>query len=116
MFFSIKKLKNSFKYALKGLFYLFKTEQSFRVQVLIGIIIIILFFFFKISIEFKIFLLLCIFLVLSAETINTVIERILDVIEPRYDVKIGYIKDMMAFYVLLVCIVVIVIALMILFR
>lgn len=62
------------------------------------VFLVVLYFHFQIYEMIPI--LICIFLVLSAEIINTVVEDVCDKIEPQHDRIIGKIKDMMAAYVL----------------
>ena len=83
-------------YSLKGAFLLFKTEHSIQAQSVIALIFIIAGFFFDISKIEWIFQILAICLVLTAESLNTAIEKIADFIHPDYNKKIGFIKDISA--------------------
>jgi diacylglycerol kinase len=97
----IKKILASFKYALNGLVLVWQEERNFKIDCFISLVVICSFFYFRLSyIEIAI-LIFAIGLTLSAEVINTTIEDLCDKIEPRYDVLIGKIKDMMAAFVLL---------------
>lgn len=115
-----KKLIKSFYYAWKGLAYLFKTEQNFRIEVFGMFFVIFGMFYFGVSwtkITFVSFLFL---LILSFEIINTVFEEITDFfVEERkrrllkntydsdimQDELIGHIKDLAAALVLFACII-----------
>ena len=44
-------------------------------------------------------------LVLVCETINTAVERLVDLVSPGYNKIAGEVKDIMAFAVLLMCII-----------
>ncbi len=86
------RIKDIF-YSLKGAFLLLKTEHSNQAQSLIALIFIIAGFFFDISKTEWIFQILAICLVLTAESLNTAIEKIADFIHPNHNKKIGFIKD-----------------------
>jgi diacylglycerol kinase len=123
--FNSRKLVKSFYYAIKGLVYLFKTEQNFRIEVFGMLLVIIGMLYFDVSwmkITFVSFLFL---LILSFEIINTVFEDITDFfIEERkkrltkntYDADImqdeliGHIKDLAAALVLFACMISLLIA------
>ena len=86
----------SFKYALKGMWLLIKTEHSIMVQCAIGIMVVLLGWWFDISRIEWILQILAIGLVLVAESLNTAIEKICDFIHSDYHHKIGFIKDISA--------------------
>lgn len=96
-----KTLKKSFQYAGRGIQYAFKHEQSFRLQFLASIIVIILMFLFPLLTWERILLLLVIFMVLILELINTAFEKIIDILKPRVHFYAEVIKDLMAAVVLL---------------
>ena len=98
---NIRDLLNSFKFAISGLKVVFKEEQSFRIQVLIGTLVVFLMFVFPLTILEKAILLLVISAVLSLELINSQMERFLDIIEPRHHPKVERIKDISAAAVLI---------------
>lgn len=123
--FDRKKLIKSFYYAFKGLFYLFKTEQNFRIEVFGMFFVIFGMFYFGASWMKITFVSLLFLLILSFEIINTVFEEITDFfIEERkrrllkntYDADamqdelIGRIKDLAAALVLFACIISLLIA------
>lgn len=99
-----KKLGISFKSAFNGLGIAIKEEQTFRVQVIIGLIILILMFLLPLSGTEKIILILFITSVLGMELINSQIERILDFSHLGFHPKIKRIKDLSAAAVLVVSI------------
>lgn len=126
-----KKLLKSFYYAGKGLVYLFKTEQNFRIEVFGMISAITAMLLLGVSwtkITFVSFLFL---LILSFEIINTVFEDITDFfIEERkrrllkntydcdvmQDELIGHIKDLAAALVFFACIISLLIGIAILLK
>ncbi len=100
--FSLKRLFNSFEYAWRGLRYAWATEQSFKMQIIIALIVIILALYFRIPAIKALILGLTILMVLSFELVNTMAERIIDLVEPRWQDRIRDIKDVLAGAVLIV--------------
>jgi len=86
----------SLKFALKGTWLLITTEDSIKAQLFFGVISVIIGFIFSISPVEWMVQLLCIALVLVAESLNTAIEKTADFIHPEYHEKIGFIKDIAA--------------------
>jgi diacylglycerol kinase len=99
--FSFGRLIRSFRYAGKGLRQVFREEQSFRVQVIAGILILILSLCFRVKIWESTALLLVVIIVLVLELINSVFERVVDVMKPRMHPDVETIKDIMAAVVLI---------------
>lgn len=99
--FEINRLIRSFKYAGKGLKNIFAEEQSFRIQVLAGIIVLVLAFLLKIKVWEIIVLLLIIMMVLILELINSIFERIVDILKPRMHPYVELIKNVMSAIVLI---------------
>ena len=86
----------SVTYAVKGFYLLITTEHSIMVQLTISVLMCILGFYLKISAIEWMLQILAIGLVLTAESLNTAIEAICDYIQPNFDKKIGFIKDIAA--------------------
>jgi len=86
----------SVTYAVKGFYLLITTEHSIMVQLTISALMCILGFYLKISAVEWMFQILAIGLVLTAESLNTAIEAICNYIQPNFDKKIGFIKDIAA--------------------
>jgi len=70
-------------------------------ELLIGIFIVILMFVFDIRDWQKVALFLVIFSVLAVELINTILERVVDILKPRVHPYAQLIKDIMAAAVLI---------------
>lgn len=99
-----KKIINSFKYALRGLLFAFKTERNMKIHILIMLMVIIAGAILKISLWEWI---VCVFLfgaVISSELINTAIETVLDMVMPYKNDKAKIAKDIAASAVLVVAI------------
>jgi diacylglycerol kinase (ATP) len=88
-------LYKSFGFAAKGILLSLK-ERNKKIQVFCALVCIALGFYFQISTVEWCIILLCITLVLVLEMLNTVIERIVDVVSPAYNEKAGQIKDIAA--------------------
>lgn len=87
--------------ALKGIAYGILKERNLKIQLLIGIIVVIISLLLKISrAEFIIILFVC-FFVIALELLNTALEKLIDSKYPDYDKDIGRIKDILAGVVLL---------------
>jgi diacylglycerol kinase len=101
---NFRKLRLAFKAAFRGLGLVIKEEQTFKIQSIIGLLVLFFMFYFPlISLE-RVVLVLAIIVVLGLETLNSQIERILDFVQPRYDPDVRRIKDLSASAVLLAAI------------
>jgi undecaprenol kinase len=96
-----KQLKKSFGYATNGLLTVFRSEQSFRLQIVMAVGVLVFAIGFRVSNSEYIVLLLLIASVLVLELINSIFERVLDAFKPRLHPIVKEAKDMMAAAVLL---------------
>jgi len=101
--FLVNRLK-SVKYALRGALLLIRTEASIKIQVFIALVMTALGFYFEISNIEWILQIFAIAMVLGIEGLNTAVEKVADYIQPEFDAKIGFIKDIAAGAVMLVSI------------
>ncbi|WP_031425520.1 diacylglycerol kinase family protein [Flavimarina sp. Hel_I_48] len=92
----IRNRLRSFKFAFAGAWALIRKEPSVQVQAGTGILVTLAGIYFEIDRIEWIFQILAMGLVLSAEGLNTAIEKISDFIHPEFHVKIGEIKDVSA--------------------
>ncbi len=97
----IKSLYRSFGHATRGVKRVFQTEQSFRIQVIAGAIVVFLTFVLPLAVWELVLVLLLVALVLILELINSVFERLVDSFRPRLHPVVGEIKDIMAATVLI---------------
>ncbi|MDF2552246.1 MAG: diacylglycerol kinase [Chryseobacterium sp.] len=95
----------SFMNAFRGVFMMLKSERNFQLEFLAFLINLFLIFYLKLSNIDTILILIVSFGVLSAEILNTAIEKICDIIHPEFDKRIGFIKDISAGAVILMTIV-----------
>ena len=109
----VKGLKNSFKYAFKGIYSTFKSERNMKIHVFIMILVVIFGLLFSISL-IEWFLCIVLFgLVLSAECFNTAIETVIDMVMPEQNTLAGRAKDIAAGGVLVLAIVSVIVGLII---
>jgi len=89
-------IHKSFLNAFRGIFFMFRSERNFQLEVIALLINIFLIFYLKLSTIDTVLVLIVSFGVLSAEIFNTAIEKICDIIQPEFDKRIGFIKDISA--------------------
>ncbi len=100
-------LKNRLKsvgFALRGAMLLVRTEASIQAQICITVAMTAAGFYFEISKMEWIVQILTIAMILGVEGLNTAVEKIADYIQPEYDKKIGFIKDISAGAVMMISI------------
>lgn len=102
---SKRKFSSSVKNCINGFKFININEDNFKREIFLGIIVLVLSYVFRVNkIEF-IIIIIMIGLVLVCETINTAVERLVDLVSPGYSKIAGEVKDIMAFAVLLMCII-----------
>ncbi|MCX6702111.1 MAG: diacylglycerol kinase [Candidatus Zambryskibacteria bacterium] len=97
----ITKIYHSFLFAWNGLQTTWKEEQNFRIEILVGVVVVFCILFFQFSFIETVLSVIAIAVVLTAEIINTAIEDLCNKVEPQHDFVIGKIKDTMAAFVLI---------------
>ena len=102
--------------AFQGLLYGISKEKNLKIQIFIGLMVIILSILAKIPKTHLIIIILTIFIVLILELINTGLESLIDIISPQMHDGFGKVKDIMAGVVLLSVILSIIIGILILYR
>lgn len=98
--FNLKKFSKSISHATRGFRYVLK-EQNFRIQILFSVVVIFLILFLGLRVWETVALIMMIVLVLVLEIINSIFERIMDILEPRVHPYAKTVKDMMAAAVLI---------------
>lgn len=101
---SFSRLLKSFKYAASGLIYALREEQNLRIHLIAAIFVAVLGYVFKVSKLEAIVLIFAIASVFTAELINSIFERIVDILKPRLHPYAEKVKDMMAAVVLVAAI------------
>lgn len=109
----MKRLIKSFTYAIQGIKAVIDTETNMKIHILVSVFVIILGFVFCISTSEWLACIICIGLVFSAETMNTSIESLVDMVSPERKPQAGKIKDIAAGGVFLAAIVSVVVGIII---
>ncbi len=97
----IKKFFKSLLFAGEGLVAIFRSEQNFRIELVVGFVVIIMMFIFPLTIMERIVVGILIVNVLVMEIMNTILEYLLDLYSKRKNKKFKFLKDAMAGAVLL---------------
>lgn len=97
----MRRFAKSFTHAFHGVSHALKYERNFRIEVLVGLLVVSMMFAFNIEYHEKLVLIFVVFWVLALELVNTAIERTVDILEPKIHPRAGVIKDTMAAAVLL---------------
>jgi len=97
----MKKFSKSLNNALSGLRYAIVNERNFQIEIIAAVIVIALVMFLNLENWEMVVLFLLIGWVLTVELINTVVERIVNILKPRVHPYAGLIKDIMAAVVLI---------------
>ncbi|EKD58732.1 MAG: hypothetical protein ACD_56C00060G0006 [uncultured bacterium] len=111
----LRRFKRSMKHAVDGLSWAFKHEKNFRLELLMGFLVIFFMLLFNVKNWEAVVLLFMIMWVLVLELINTVLERVVDILKPRIHPYARLIKDLMASVVLISATVSIVVGVLILY-
>lgn len=96
-----RTLYQSFKNALKGLFYSIKKERNIKIQMLFGFVVFFLASLFSFAYYEWIVLIFAVFFIIIAELFNTSIEYLIDLITEEYNKKAKKSKDIAASAVLI---------------
>lgn len=103
----------SARHAIRGFSETFKVEGNFRIEVVVGLIVLVASFILPLSQLERMIVILVVASVLVLELLNSALERIIDTLSPRIDVLAGVVKDILAAAVLLMSIVSIIIGIII---
>ncbi|GIO23102.1 diacylglycerol kinase family protein [Oceanobacillus sp. J11TS1] len=108
-----KKRNVGFRFAWIGLKTVVKKEFNFQLHLIATAVVTAFGIFFSLSLTEWAIILLTISLVLITEMINSIIERVMDFIQPNYDDRIKEIKDIAAGVVLVTAIISVVVGILI---
>ena len=100
----MKKIRNSFKYAIEGIWTSFKKERNMKIHIFIMILVIIAGIILKINKSEWIICIILFAIVIGSELFNTSIETIVDMVMPEKNEKAKIAKDVSAGAVLVVAI------------
>lgn len=109
----INQFTKSLACAFRGLGYILRNEKNFQNELAIAFVVILAMIYFQVTRMETVALVLVIVGVLIMELLNTVVERVVDILKPRVHPYARLIKDMMAAVVLISAIFAVVIGLII---
>jgi len=98
---SLKRLLRSFQYATQGLLYVIKHEQNMQIHLGVGAIVILFSFLLDIPTVHFLIVLLIIGIVFALESVNTAIERTIDLVTEEFHPIAKIAKDVAAGAVLI---------------
>ncbi|MDP1833315.1 MAG: diacylglycerol kinase [Candidatus Moranbacteria bacterium] len=105
----IKNFGMSLRHAINGLGYSLRYEKNFQNEVIVAVLVIGAMIYYRVTPSEMIVLFLVIMGVLIMELLNTVMERIADILKPRVHPYVRVIKDLMAASVLVTALLAIII-------
>ncbi len=111
--FSFERLLRAFTYAIQGLWYAVKTEKNFQIHLIAALVVSACGFAFKLNKVEWLFILLCIFGMLSLELLNSAIEKTVDLVTDEIRPLAKQAKDLAAGAVLVYAVMTVVIGLLI---
>lgn len=100
----MKKLLDSFNYAINGILYALRTQRNMKIHFGIALIVLISSLLYDISKEEMIALTICIAMVIAAELVNTAVESAVDLGNNHYHPLVKIAKDTAAGAVLVTAI------------
>ena len=106
-------IPQKFLYAFNGMLIPYKTEISIRIQTVFALAVATLGFFLHINRTDWLWIIIAAALVLITETLNTAIEKLVDLVSPGYNELAGKVKDIAAGAVFMAAIISILIGLMV---
>lgn len=109
----MKRLINSFRFALTGCFELIKSERNFQIHFVVFLLVVVFGFITGLNSMEWLLILMISALVMGLEAINTSIEKLSDFVHPDYNDGIRRIKDISAAAVLIAALFAIAIAVII---
>jgi len=93
---NLEKFSKSIRFAAKGLVRVAEEEQNFRIELLAALLVLILMSVLGLEPAERAILVLAIILVLVLELMNSIFERMVDLLKPRIHHYVEDIKDIMA--------------------
>ncbi len=97
----LKKTLRSFRAAGRGIVICLCTEAHFRFHLVAAVLVLLIAPLYKLQAAEYGILLLTFAMVMSAEVVNTALERVVDLNEPGYSQKVAVVKDLAAGAVLI---------------
>ena len=94
--FSVKRQTQSFRYAFRGIKYVVQNEHNMHIHLLASVCVVLFGFLLQINVTEWCFLVFAIGFVLFAETINTSVELLTDLVSPDFHTLAEKTKDVAA--------------------
>ena len=91
-----KNFKSALNNSMNGIYYIYKNERNFKLQLVFAFIAIVLALLLKLSFNQIALIIIVIFLVLLTEFLNTALEVIVDMYTEEYNEKAKIAKDISA--------------------
>jgi diacylglycerol kinase len=98
---NIRKAIRSFRFAGAGVFSLFRYENNARIHLIAAVVVVLVGLLFDLSATEWIIIVIQIVLVWAAESFNTAIEKLADIVSPGFHPVIKDVKDLSAAAVLI---------------
>lgn len=108
-------MKNSFKYAIRGIIACVKSERNMRIHTAATFYVVLAGLITRISAGQWAAVLICCAAVMSAEMMNTSVEGLCDCMHPDWSEKIKFVKDVAAGAVLIFAVISAIVGIMIFF-
>lgn len=106
----------SFRYAFRGIALSFRKQRNIQIQLAAGIVVVAWSLLIRLpAIELCVILIVC-FLVILLEMLNTSMEKLVDLISPRYHRRFGETKDIFAGITLLAAVLSVILGVLILWK
>jgi undecaprenol kinase len=96
MSYFLQRLNSSFRAAWRGVLRAFVLERTFRVMIMFALLMLILVCTVPLSTAERLVILLITGLMLVLELMNTMVERLIDLLKPRLSTYVRDVKDYMA--------------------
>lgn len=110
---SLFSFLKSTRHAIRGLAGVARAEHSFRVQLSFALAVVVMAIVLPLDVWERILVFLMSAAVLVLEVMNSIVERLIDAVQPRFNPMVREVKDMMAGTVFLTSVVAAVVGIMI---
>lgn len=93
---NISRFGQSVRDASRGVKFVFKHEQNFRIQTFVAVCVLLAGWYFRLSKPEWILVIFLILSVVTLEFLNSAVEKFSDILKPRLDYQVQVVKDIMA--------------------
>lgn len=90
------RVRNSFRHAMGGFWYALRRELNLQIELLAGFLVIVTMLLLPVQKWEVVVLIIMITWVLVLEILNTLLERLVNLLKPRIHPYVGTLKDLMA--------------------